>query len=307
MLPSVAAVAGVWAARRALSMLSRESVRGCVAVVTGGAGGLGLLLCEELVRRGARAVAVLDLEQGAADSAAERLLLVASEARETTSARGYACNVGDAAAVKAVASKVEAELGPVDLLVNNAGIVSGKPFLQLSEEQIRRTFAVNTLAHFWTLRAFLPGMVKRDKGVVVTISSAGGMVGTNGLADYSASKFAVYGMDESLRLDLRKMGSKVHTLCVTPFYINTGLFDGVKTKVPLLLPLLEPRPVATAIVDAIEARQHYLEIPSTLGLTWVTKMLPTRLRDSLLDLLGVTSSMDDFRGRTNGGKIPSKL
>ena len=84
------------------------------------------------------------------------------------------------------------------------------------------------LAHFWTLRAFLPGMVKRNRGVVVTISSAGGIVGTNGLADYSASKFAVYGMDEALRLDLRKAGSKVHTLCVTPFYINTGLFDGVK-------------------------------------------------------------------------------
>jgi len=95
----------------------------------------------------------------------------------------------------------------------------------------------------------------------VTISSAGGIVGTNGLADYSASKFAVYGMDEALRLDLRKANSKVHTLCVTPFYINTGLFDGVKTKVPFLLPILEVETVSEEIVDAIEARKHYLEIP----------------------------------------------
>jgi all-trans-retinol dehydrogenase (NAD+) len=172
--------------------------------------------------------------------------------------------------------KIESDVGAVDMLINNAGIVSGKPFLELTEEQIRRTFAVNTLAHFWTLRAFLPGMVKRNKGVVVTISSAGGIVGTNGLADYSASKFAVYGMDESLRLDLRKQKSKVHTLCVTPFYINTGLFDGVKTKIPLLLPILEAVPVAKAIVDAIEAREHYLEIPKVLGLAWITKsLLPT--------------------------------
>jgi hypothetical protein len=118
----------------------------------------------------------------------------------------------------------------------------------------------------------------------------------------------------------------VHTLCVTPFYINTGLFDGVKTKVPAVLPLLEPIPVAQAIVAAIEARQHYLELPRFLGISWPLKLIPTGLRDKLLDilgflflidfyflflffhcdfsfsylsssLLGVTSSMDDFRGR----------
>lgn len=142
-------------------------------------------------------------------------------------------------------------------------------------------------------------MVKRNRGVVVTISSAGGIVGTNGLADYSASKFAVYGMDEALRLDLRKSNSKVHTLCVTPFYINTGLFDGVKTKIPLLLPILEAEAVAKEIVDAIESRKHYLEIPKVLALAWITKsVLPTSIRDKLLDLLGVTSSMDDFKGRS---------
>jgi hypothetical protein len=71
----------------------------------------------------------------------------------------------------------------------------------------------------------------------------------------------------------------------------------LQTKVPLLLPILEVVPVAKAIVDAIEARQHYLEIPSILSLEWLTKVLPTRLRDSVLDMLGVTSSMDDFKGR----------
>jgi all-trans-retinol dehydrogenase (NAD+) len=103
-------------------------------------------------------------------------------------------------------------------------------------------------------------------------------------------------MDESLRLDLRKKGSKVHTLCVCPFYINTGLFDGVQTTP--LLPLLEPGPVAAAVVEAIEARRHYLEIPGLLSLAWITKLLPTRMRDRLLDVFGVTSSMDDFRGRS---------
>ena len=72
----------------------------------------------------------------------------------------------------------------------------------------------------------------------------------------------------------------------------------MQTKVPLLLPILEAVSVARAIVDAIEARQHYLEIPSILTLAWLTKVLPTQLRDSVLDMLGITSSMDDFRGRS---------
>ncbi len=76
-----------------------------------------------------------------------------------------------------------------------------------------------------------------------------------------------------------------------------SFYFALQTKVPLLLPILEVVPVAKAIVNAIEARQHYLEIPSILSLAWLTKVLPTGLRDSLLDMLGVTSSMDDFKGR----------
>lgn len=273
---------------------------------------MGFLLACEMVNRDCKAVILVDLSQVALDEAVSRLnslLLTKKKSGGAVIIKGYVCNVSDADAVKRLAENVQRDVGDVDILVNNAGIVSGKPFLQLTEDQIRRTFAVNTLAHFWTSRAFLPGMVKRDHGMLVTVSSAAGIVGTNGLADYCGSKFAVYGFDESIRLDLRKQGSRVHTLCVCPFYINTGLFDGVTTKVPLLLPILDAATVAQQIADAMEQRLHYLEVPGfALRFAWMTKVLPTPWRDSILDALGITSSMDDFRGRTNpNGTIKARL
>ncbi len=166
MLAVACSAAGVFAARRATWWLRRESVSGQSAVVTGGAGGLGLQIALQLARRGAAAVVLLDLEQTALDSAVEKVLLLASELRIATVVRGYACNVADPAAVKvkqektkkrkkeknvssvkkkAIAQKIENDVGSIDILVNNAGIVSGKSFLQLTEEQIKRTFNVNTV------------------------------------------------------------------------------------------------------------------------------------------------------------------
>src|SRR5207247_8346795 len=137
------------------------------------------------------------------------------------------------------------------ILINNAGVVSGKGLLEISEEAIQRTFDVNTLALFWTTRAFLPGMIARDRGHVVTIASAAGIVGTSRLVDYCASKHAAVGFNEALRLELKRQGNKVVTTVVCPFYISTGMFEGVKTRFPLLLPILEPQKVADRIVDAI--------------------------------------------------------
>jgi NAD(P)-dependent dehydrogenase (short-subunit alcohol dehydrogenase family) len=151
MLTTGLSLAGAYAARRAYQAWKRVPVKDDVALVTGSAGGLGFQLCVELIARGVSGVVVLDLDQAAVDAAVERLQLEATERRQTCTVRGYACNVADAAAVKAMAAKVEGDVGAVDILINNAGIVSGKPFLQLTEEQIRRTFAVNTLAHFWML------------------------------------------------------------------------------------------------------------------------------------------------------------
>src|SRR5690606_13138098 len=112
---------------------------------------------------------------------------------------------------------------------------------------------------YWTTRAFLPGMVDRNEGHIVTIASAGGLIGVPRMTDYSASKFAAVGFDDSLRVELKRLGYHgIRTTVVCPFYINTGMFKGVKTRFPWLLPILEPDEAANKIVSAIEKNKQRL-------------------------------------------------
>lgn len=113
------------------------------------------------------------------------------------------------------------------ILVNNAGIASGKSILEKNEQMIRKTFEVNTLAHLFTIREFLPDMLRLNKGHVVTIASIAGTVAVPGMSDYSASKFGAFAIDECLRLEMKKGGKNVQTTCICPYYINTGMFEGV--------------------------------------------------------------------------------
>jgi all-trans-retinol dehydrogenase (NAD+) len=163
------------------------------------------------------------------------------------------CDVTKREVVMDVASKTLHEVGPVDVLINNAGIVSGSNIDELEPEKIQRTFAVNVISHFWTIKAFLPKMIERQTGHIVTIASAAGLGGTARLTDYCASKFAAVGLDESLRHELQHRGldHSIKTTCVCPFYINTGMFDGVTTRFPMLLPILTENYASRKIVHAI--------------------------------------------------------
>src|SRR5690625_1411314 len=189
------------------------------------------------------------------------------------------------------------EAGPVDVLINNAGIVTGADLLDTTDEAIIRTFDVNTLALYWTTRAFLPAMRERDRGVIVTVSSAAGIAGVAKQTDYSASKFAAFGFTESLRNELRARGSAVSTVLVAPYYINTGMFDGVTTKFPRLLPILDEDDVARRILDAIESGTQQLILPRLSRFMPAAPVLPVRAFDRVMDFFGINRTMDHFTGR----------
>jgi all-trans-retinol dehydrogenase (NAD+) len=209
-----------------------------------------------------------------------------------------AVSVADRDQVYRTARAVESEGGPIDVVVNSAGVVSGKAFLDLTDENIERTFGVNTLALFWTCKAFLPGMVERNRGHIVTLASASSFVGVAKLVDYASSKWAAYGFDESLRVELKKRGSAVKTTVVCPYYVNTGMFTGVKSRFPRMLPILEERYVVRRIADAIERDRARLILPWPIFLMPLMRILPTRAMDALADFLGVNVSMDEFVGRS---------
>jgi all-trans-retinol dehydrogenase (NAD+) len=262
-------------------------------LITGGASGLGRAMALKLARRGARVI-VWDLHP-------ENLARVVEELRAAGPfAQGYRCDVSNRENVYATAAQVKEEVGPVHILVNNAGIVSGKRFLECSDEQIERTMAVNTQALFWTCRAFLPEMIANDRGHLVTIASAAGLIGVAGLADYCASKWAAVGFDEAMRMELRRLASGVKTTVVCPYYINTGMFHGVRTRFPWLLPILDEDDVAERIVRAIRANRPKVAMPWLVRLLPLMRCLPSRWFDALADALGLNRAMDTFTGRRTG-------
>lgn len=262
------------------------ALRGARVLITGGGSGIGRLMALEAARRGAAEVILWDLSE-------ERASAVAGEiGRSGGSASTAVVDVSDRTAVAEAAERT----GAIDVLINNAGIVTGADLLDAADEQIRRTFDVNTLALYWTTRAFLPAMRDRDRGVVVTIGSAAGLLGIARQTDYSASKFAAFGFTESLRNELRARGSRVSTLIVAPYYIDTGMFAGVTTRFPLLLPIQQPRAVAIQILKAIERGKARLVTPPLATTTFATRMLPVPVAERILDTFGINRGMDHFRG-----------
>lgn len=260
-------------------------------LITGGGNGIGRLMALGAAERGAR-VTIWDVS-------AERGRQVRDEIRAGGGRVDAATiDITDREAV----DRAAAEAGAVDILINNAGVVTGKRLLDAEPDAIRRTFEVNTLSLYWMTRAFLGGMIERDRGTVVTIASAAGLVGVARQTDYSASKFAAFGFTESLRAELAAERSRVGTLVVCPYYINTGMFAGVRTRYPRLLPILDEHDVAARILDAIERGKRQLMLPRLVRLIPGVRMLPVPAFDAVLNTLGINRTMDHFRGRTGDAR-----
>jgi all-trans-retinol dehydrogenase (NAD+) len=264
--------------------------RGAHVLITGAASGLGRLIALDSVRRKAR-VTLLDRDEKGLGKVCEETYAMGGDSE------GFVVDLSSREAVQATCAEVLTHRGGVDILINNAGIVSGKTLLECSDEDILHTFQVNVLAHFWTVRAFLPGMMAAGKGHIVTVASAAGLAGTSRLVDYCSSKFASVGFDESLRMELKQLNSPIRTTVVCPFFIDTGMFEGAKTRFAWLLPILQPDYVVRRIMKAIEGNRSRLIMPRFVMTLPVVRVLPPFLFDAVLGFFGVHQSMDGFKGR----------
>lgn len=257
-------------------------------LITGAASGIGALLSEKLFQLGARLV-LWDIDS-------EGLHRVASKL-DTSSILCQTVDLANREQIRNASETTLRDVGPVDVLINNAGVISGESLLDLTEEQIEQTIAINTLAPIWLARAFMPAMVNKGHGHIVNVASAAGLVGAVKMTDYCASKFAVVGFNEALRLETKSLKQPVKTTVVCPFFVDTGMFEGVRTSVPFLLPLLRPDAVAERIIKAILRNQTRVLMPRLIHSISPSRLLPVRLFDRILGWLGVTTSMDAFRGR----------
>ncbi len=263
-------------------------------LVTGAAQGMGLLIARGAAARGAH-VAIWDLNGRALPDAVSRI--AATRRNENQIVVSDAVDVGDPDAVSGAAERLRASFGEVDVLVNNAGVVSGKRLVDLSPEEVLRTLRVNTAALFWTTGAFLPSMIERGEGHFVTMASAAGLIGVPGLSDYCASKFGAVGFHESLRSELRRTAPGVRSSLICPFFVDTGMFAGVRTRFPFLLPILQPSRVAEAAVRAIEKDRAMVVLPWFVHSLKLLRLLPAGWLDPIAAFFGIHAAMDTFSGR----------
>ncbi|MDR1710431.1 MAG: aldehyde dehydrogenase family protein [Propionibacteriaceae bacterium] len=260
---------------------------GARVLVTGGGSGMGRLMALGAAARGAAAVTIWDLS-------AERAAAVAAE---ITARGGRAASFAVDVSSQESVAQAAAATGDIDVLINSAGVVGGRTLLDEPNAAIERTIDVNLKSLFWVTKSFLQGMIDRHHGYVVVISSASGVLGGAKMTDYSASKFGAMGFTESLRNELRMAETGVGALAVAPFYTKTGMFDGVKTRVPLLLPLLDPQQVADKVLDGIETGRRLIIMPWFVYTIYLLRLLPIPWLDAIADFFGINASMGDFKGR----------
>ena len=273
-----------------------DDVAGRTVLITGAAMGMGRLFAERAVAERARAVVLIDVNGEALAETADQL------SGGVTEVIAEALDVRRLPAIRAAARRVHKAVGAVDVLINNAGVVRGNHYFWETDPvaDAKFTIDINTLAPMYVARVFLPAMIESGRDCrLVNIASAAGLTANPRMAVYAASKWAVVGWSDSLRLELEQAGHeqvKVTTVC--PYYVKTGMFEGARSAP--LLPLLEPDDVVEETWAAMLHGQPLLVMPKTVLLSETVKgVLPIGIRDFVADkVLGIYHTMEDFTGRS---------
>ena len=259
-------------------------------LITGGASGIGKIMGRMALEKGARMLIIWDINQAGIDAAVDELSAKGQ-------VKGVRVDVSDYDNVKAAYASTVEVCGEVDIVINCAGIItSNKTFDRVDVSEIDRTMRINTIAPMYVALQALPDMKRRGKGHVCNIASAGGMLSNPKMSVYAASKWAVIGWSDSVRIELKRMRSRVRFTTVAPYYINTGMFDGVRSRV---FPILDPERTSRKILNAIERNRDFRGIPFSFHFIRACQaLLPTSWFDVILGRwIGIYSAMDHFTGR----------
>ena len=246
-----------------------RSLQGKVVAITGAARGIGRATAEALVQAGAK-VAIGDLDGELAQRTAEEL-----------GARAFAVDVVDKESFADFVDAVERELGPLDVLVNNAGIMLvGWPFADEDDDTTRRMVDVNLHGVMNGTKLALERMRPRGSGHIVNLSSQAGNGGFPGGATYCATKFAVRGFSEAVRNELVLEELAIEVSCVMPTVVNTELGSGLPDTRGVKM--LQPEEVAAAIVEALRQPRFEVHVPRSTGvINKLASLLPRRGREAL--------------------------
>lgn len=258
-----------------------------IVLVTGGSSGLGHEIVKMYNEQGA-VVVVLDVQL---------------PRDKVDGVFYYTCDVSDKEQILQVSQQIKQEVGFVTILVNNAGITSGKTLLELSFEDIDRIIQINLLSSFYTIKVFLPDMVAIKRGYIVTVASALGYISPARLSAYGASKSGLIAMHESLTYELGQLtfnAKGIKMLLICPGQLKTKMFLGVQTPSSMLAPELDPKYVALRIFNATRLGQKgEIKLPFYANFLPVLRAAPWPLVAIIREVSGIDKSMHAFKKLTS--------
>ena len=258
-------------------------------LITGGASGIGKIMVRLCLERKAKVI-IWDINQTGIDN-------TIAEFKKLGEISGFAVDVSNPTQIEETAQKVKQEIGFVDVIINNAGVIVGKYFHEHSSDEIDKTMAINANAPMYITKAFLDDMLQKNTGHICNIASSGGLISNPKMAVYVASKWSLIGWSDSLRVEMKQLKKNIKVTTIMPYYINTGMFDGVKSS---KIKILEPEAASLTIIKAIEKNKKMSTIPGYLYR--FVKIGQATMSINLFDwfagsALGIYKTMDAFTGR----------
>jgi len=264
-------------------------IQGQTVLITGGCSGIGKIMGRMCLEKGAARLIIWDINEGAIEATMKELSALGV-------VYGHKADISSTESIDKAYADTKASCGEVDILINCAGIITNnKTFAEQTDADINRTIDIDTKgAMFVTLR-YIKDMKARGKGHICNITSAAGMLSMPKMSLYVAAKWGALGWSDSVRIELQREKSPLRVTTVAPYFINTGMFDGIRS----FFKILKPEDVARRTIRAIERDSRFLGMPFTWHFIRLMQgLLPVRWIDFIFgDLCGLYTVMDHFTGR----------
>ena len=264
-------------------------IKGKSILITGGCSGIGKIMARRCLEGGAAAVIIWDINEAA-------IAATVAELSAKGRVQGFKADISDPASIDKAYAATKAACGDIDILINNAGIVTNnKHFAEQTDRDINLTIDINTKGAMFVALRYIKDMKARGSGHICNITSSAGMLALPRMSLYSASKWAAIGWSESVCLELEREKSPVKITTIAPYFINTGMFDGIRS----FFKIQDPEVVARKALRAVEKNKRYKGIPfSEHFIRLMQGLIPYRLFNWIFgDICGLYTVMDHFTGR----------
>ena len=257
-------------------------------LITGGASGIGKIISRLCLERNAKVI-IWDINT-------ENIEHTLTELSSLGDISSYVVDISNLQKIEKTTQELKKEHRNIDVLINNAGIVVGKYFHEHTATEIKNTFSINSSAPMHICNQFLKNMMEENAGHICNIASSAGLVANPKMSVYAASKWAIFAWSDSLRLEMKQLQKNIKVTTILPYYINTGMFNGVQSRIPIL----DAEVAALTIIKAIEKNKKIISIPG-----WIYRF--TRFGQAFMSVdvfdwfagsvMGIYKTMNDFKGR----------